>query len=73
MVDKRKVSNGAVPSFLDRYRMDRVDDYSVAAEPMTSGRISPSRLDMNHFDFDRLEDALLALKDPRALRVLIEL
>jgi len=49
------------------------DDYRVAAELMTSGRISPSRLDTHHFDFEHLEDALLAEKDPRALRVLIEL
>jgi len=50
-----------------------LDDYRVAAELITSKRISPSRLDTDRFDFDHLQDALAAEKDPRALRVMIRL
>jgi L-iditol 2-dehydrogenase len=47
------------------------DDYKHAAELITSKRISPSQLDTHHFDFDRIQEALAAEKDPKALRVMI--
>jgi L-iditol 2-dehydrogenase len=50
-----------------------LDDYRVAATLITSKRISPSRLDTHHFDFDHIQNALEAEKDPRALRVMIHL
>ncbi len=48
-------------------------DYSEAAELITSGRISPSRLDTQHIDFIHFQDILEAAEDPRALRVMVAL
>jgi len=50
-----------------------LDDYRVAAELINSKRLSPSRLDTHHFDFDHIHGALAVVDDPKALRVMITL
>jgi len=50
-----------------------LDDYRVAAELITSRKLSPSKLDTHFFDFDHFQEALSVVDDPRALRVLIHL
>jgi len=50
-----------------------LDDYRAAADLITTGRVSPSRLDTHHFDLDHIQDALAAVDDSTTLRILIRL
>lgn len=50
-----------------------LDDYRMAAELISLGKVSPSKLDTHIFDFDHFREALSVVDDPKALRVLIQL